>query len=143
MAYAEHVIAVITEDPERAALIQRGITPIARGLRFHHIDALAGAVQRLVPPDAALADERLVPHLIVLDDWPGSARTLQQIRAADALVDVRVIVLCQTHSARDVAEAYRLGASSCLFVPADADEFVAMMQEAGRYWLLLNRWPTW
>lgn len=145
MSYAEHVIAVITEDTDRAALVRYSFHQIAAQLRVVHVADADAALHLPKSDDGPLAEDRPVPHLIVLDAWPSerSLDALRTIRAADVLADVRVIVLCRSDAAADVAQAYRLGANSCLTVSANADRFVETMKEAGRYWLLLNRWPTW
>jgi DNA-binding NarL/FixJ family response regulator len=145
MSHAEHVIAVITEDTDRVALIRQSFHQIAAQLRVVHVANASGAMHLPQSADNPLPENRPVPHLIVLDAWPSerSLDALRTIRAIDALADVRVIVLCRSDAAADVAQAYRLGANSCLTVSADSDQFVETMKEAGRYWLLLNRWPTW
>jgi DNA-binding NarL/FixJ family response regulator len=145
MSYAEHVVAVISEDTDRVALVRRSFDQIASQLCVVHVADANGAMRLPQCAEDALLEERAVPHLIVLDAWPSerSLKALQNIRDADALADARIIVLCRPHAAADIALAYNLGANSCLTVSADPDEFVEMMKEAGRYWLLLNCWPTW
>ncbi|MDH3451071.1 MAG: hypothetical protein OEN20_01535 [Gammaproteobacteria bacterium] len=144
MSLAEHVIAVVTKDTERVALVRRSFAQIAVALRVVHVEEAESAMH-FSPATAGAAAEALVPHLIVLDDWPSthSRHALKEIRADDTLADVRVVVLCSTDGETDVAQAYAMGANSCLTVSADPDEFVEVMKAAGRYWLLLNRWPTW
>ncbi len=145
MSLAEYVIAVISRDPERAALIERSLDRIATTVRVVHVDDAEGAMRLAPVSDSASAQERPMPHLIVVDDWPSSHSrdALRQIRAAETLADARIIVLCGEGAESEIAQAYALGANSCLTVSANADEFVEVMREAGRYWLLLNRWPTW
>lgn len=145
MSLAEHVIAVISHDPERVALIERSFDRIATTLRVAHVEDAAGAMQLAPLSNCANVQERPLPHLIVVDDWPSdhSREALQQIRAAETLADARIIVLCREGSEREIAQAYALGANSCLTVSADPEAFVEVMREAGRYWLQLNRWPTW
>jgi len=145
MPGVEHIVAVITEDTERVALMQHSFDQIASNIRVVRVVDANGVMQLQRSTDDAAWEPRPVPHLIFLDAWPGqqSLDALQKLRSVDAPAEARIIVLCRADADTDVAQAYGLGADSCLTVSTDPDQFVAMMKEAGRYWLLLNRWPTW
>ncbi len=145
MSYAQPAIAVITADSERFSLVRQSLAASAGTARIVQVPDVERILDGLSPANATRREPVAVPQLIVLDGWPdpGSVTALKKIRATDSLTGARVIVLAAADTTADVALAYRLGASSCLAVSTDADEFVACMTQAGKYWLLLNRWPAW
>jgi two-component system response regulator len=50
----------------------------------------------------------------------------------------RVIMLTTSREEQDVLESYSLGASSFIRKPIDFDEFIRVVGQIGRYWLILN-----
>ncbi len=145
MSLAEHIVAVISTDIERVGLIQRSFDGIATTLRVLHVEDTDDLLALAPVGNGTFGQEQTLPHLIVVDEWPsGNSRAaLQRIRAEETLADARIVVLCARDEASEIAQAYALGANSCLTVSADPEKFVELMREVGRYWLLLNRWPTW
>ncbi len=143
MSYEDHVIAVLTHDTSRCALVRRGVGRLAVAARVEQITDVDELIQEATTVNGHGCCN--LPHLIVLDGWPDaeSVAALEKIRAVDSLAGARVVALSASNAAADLTLAYRMGANSCLAVPADDEEFTAHMAEASRYWLLLNRWPTW
>jgi len=52
-----------------------------------------------------------------------------------------VVVLSSSNLAKDVKEAYALGANSYIVKPVDFDQFTGAVKDLGYYWLLLNQSP--
>ena len=67
---------------------------------------------------------------------------LQWIRGNAPDPTVPVIVLTSSTSDRDMREAYRLGANSCLNKPSGSDELVALVRVLDVYWFRHNRLPS-
>lgn len=63
---------------------------------------------------------------------------LRRVRADERTALLPVVILTSSREERDLLLAYRLGANSYLHKPVDFDQFVALMQLVGRYWLGAN-----
>jgi two-component system response regulator len=50
----------------------------------------------------------------------------------------RVVMLTTSREEQDVIESYSLGASSFIRKPIDFDEFIRVVGQIGRYWLIIN-----
>ncbi|HZH43501.1 MAG TPA: response regulator [Lysobacter sp.] len=86
----------------------------------------------------------LLPALVLLDlKLPkiDGLEVLQRMRADPRTRLLPVVVLTSSRAQRDIAESYRLGANSYIRKPVDFDQFVATVQQLGRYWLALNELP--
>jgi CheY-like chemotaxis protein len=66
---------------------------------------------------------------------------LEEIKAADELKRIPVVVLTTSEADVDVAKAYDNHANSYLVKPVDFDKFTKLMSDLGFYWLGWNRKP--
>jgi two-component system, response regulator len=66
---------------------------------------------------------------------------LEQIRAADTLRGVPVVVLTSSREDRDIERSYALGANAYVVKPVNIDQFSEAMRRIGLFWGALNETP--
>jgi two-component system response regulator len=66
---------------------------------------------------------------------------LRRVRADPRTRLLPVVVMSSSDESRDVAESYRLGASSYIRKPVDFGQFTDTVRQLGSYWLVLNDPP--
>jgi two-component system response regulator len=84
------------------------------------------------------------PRLILLDlklPRVDGLEVLRAIRANTRTSMAPVVVLTSADEPRELAQAYQLGANSCVQKPVRPDELRSTLQSIGRYWLGLNQAP--
>jgi two-component system, response regulator len=82
------------------------------------------------------------PRVVLLDvNMPlmNGLEVLREIKAAEDMRVVPVVMLTSSAEQRDLATSYALGANSYVVKPVDIDEFFSTVHEVGRYWLGLNQ----
>lgn len=85
-----------------------------------------------------------LPDLILLDlKMPGidGFEVLKQLKEADKLKRIPVIILTSSKEEGDRAVSYDLGANSYLVKPVSFDGFLHTVKEIGEYWVVLNVKP--
>lgn len=92
------------------------------------------------------SDRRLfpLPDLILLDlKMPGidGHEVLQQVKAAEKLKRLPVIILTSSNDEGDRALSYDNGANSYLVKPVSFDRFLHVIKQLSDYWLSLNVEP--
>jgi len=81
------------------------------------------------------------PHVILLDlrlPRMDGIQVLQAIKAADDLRQIPVVILTTSEAEKDVVRAYQHHVNSYLVKPVGYEQFVALMQDLGFYWLGWN-----
>src|ERR1700757_3943951 len=66
---------------------------------------------------------------------------LQQIKSADRLRMVPVVVLASTREEKDIVTSYKLGVNAYVVKPVDFHEFVNAIKELGMFWAIINEPP--
>ncbi len=77
------------------------------------------------------------PDLILLDlNLPrmDGRELLAEIKAADALKDIPVVVLTWSSTQEDILRTYHLQASAYLTKPVDVEQFLRVAGSVGEYW---------
>jgi CheY-like chemotaxis protein len=77
------------------------------------------------------------PGVILLDlNLPGTdgRQVLSEIKAADHLKEIPVIVLTTSSDERDINACYRAGANSYIQKPVDLEGFVQAIERLNGYW---------
>ena len=85
-----------------------------------------------------------LPGLVILDvKMPkvSGLEALQRLRAWPDWSAVPVLMLSASELARDVAEAYRLGADAYLLKPSSLAELVELAAAVKDFWLRFNQFP--
>jgi two-component system response regulator len=89
-------------------------------------------------------DPHAMPEFILLDlSLPNvdGLEVLQQIRAHNTTELIPVIIFTSSKEETDLMNSYKAGANSYVLKPIDADEFIAVVQQTGLYWVKLNEVP--
>ena len=84
------------------------------------------------------------PHVILLDlrlPKIDGLEVLNEIKGAEDLRRIPVVVLTTSETEIDVSTAYDNHANSYLVKPIDFDKFTHLMKDLGFYWLSWNRRP--
>ena len=82
-----------------------------------------------------------LPNLILLDlKMPGidGFEVLRQLKGAQALRRIPVIILTSSTEEGDLALSYDIGANSYLVKPVSFEGFLQVVRQVGEYWLTLN-----
>ena len=85
------------------------------------------------------------PGLILLDlKMPrrGGLQALKEIKEADVLCRIPVVILTTSSAEEDIAGAYDLGANSYIVKPSSFSTLVDMMQTLEKYWLDVVTLPS-
>lgn len=93
----------------------------------------AGPQAHRVPEDG--------PRVILLDlklPKVDGIEVLERIKSDPRTRGIPVIMLTSSNQERDIVESYRLGVNSYIVKPVDFEQFSAIVQDLGFYWLLLN-----
>ncbi len=86
-----------------------------------------------------------LPDLILLDlKMPGidGHEVLLQIKSADGLKRLPVVILTSSKEEGDLEMSYDRGANSYLVKPVSFDGFLEVVQKVSDYWLTLNVGPS-
>jgi two-component system response regulator len=86
-------------------------------------------------------DARDQPAIVLLDvKLPkiDGLEVLRTLRADPRTRLHRVVMLTTSREEQDVLESYSLGANSFIRKPIDFDEFIRVVGQIGRYWLIIN-----
>lgn len=132
-------VLLIEDDAAHAEITRRHLSAFGErlGQLVHAADGQAAL-------DLLFQGEGLRPDLILLDlrlPRVDGFEVLRQVKAAESLRHVPVVVLTTSNAETDVRTAYERGASSYLVKPVDFEQFVAMMRAFGAFWFEHNRWP--
>lgn len=143
---SEPVLVLLVEDNiDHAELVMRTLADHRIANRIRHIMDGQTALDYLfrcgeyVEPAASPR-----PHLILLDLRLPRVDGLEVLRAIKESEDHRqlpVVVLTTSEAERDVARAYNYHANSYLVKPVGYEDFGALMDDLGIYWLSWNTSP--
>lgn len=81
------------------------------------------------------------PRLIIMDlKMPkvNGMDVLKEIKSNDDMRNIPVVLLTSSREQNDVHLGYALGVNSYVVKPLDYDEYVAVVSNIARYWLLTN-----
>jgi two-component system response regulator len=84
------------------------------------------------------------PGLILLDlnlTGKDGREALHEIKHAEDLKDIPVIVLTTSDADQDIFQAYKLYANAYMKKPVDFDQFVKLVRGASEYWFSLVKLP--
>ena len=86
-----------------------------------------------------------VPRLVLLDlKMPkfDGIEVLRAIRADKRTQRIPVVIMTSSEEENDIAQSYDVGINSYVVKPVDFAAFAEVVQQAGFYWLAINRSPT-
>lgn len=128
---------MVEDNSDHAELIRRTLQNHELNCRIDHVtdgdaalDYLLGTAQGASLPDLILLDIRLPRR--------SGIEVLRTIRERPALTHIPVVILTTSASLDDIREAYQLHVNSYLVKPFDFQEFRALLDDMGLYWLFWN-----
>lgn len=138
-------ILLVEDNEDHAELVRRNFAEHHVANKIRHVkdgeDALDYLFRRGRYADKA---DSPTPHLILLDlrlPKIDGIDVLKEIKAADALKNIPVVVLTSSQAEQDIAKAYANYANSYLVKPVDFGKFTSLMHDLGYYWLAWNKNP--
>jgi len=141
----EVVLLIIEDNPDHAEFIKRNLEDHLVANRLYHVadgeSALDYLFRRGIYEDPHSSPR---PHVIFLDlrlPKIDGLEVLREIKTAEPLRRIPVIVLTSSEDEKDVALAYDNNVNSYLVKPIDFDSFTNMMKDLGFYWLIWNYTP--
>jgi CheY-like chemotaxis protein len=139
-------LVFIEDDVADAELILRALRRDHPRARLQHfsdgteaLDVLLGRAPHAKRHQGAL------PRVVLLDLKLPQVNGLDILRAlkADPRTQlVPVVIFTSSAEVQDIVACHRLGASSYLVKPIDAELFEQTIRQAGSYWLRLNHTPA-
>jgi CheY-like chemotaxis protein len=85
------------------------------------------------------------PHLVMLDlrlPKVDGLDVLKKVKEEESLRSIPVVVLTSSDADQDIERAYKLHANSYLMKPVKFEDFSAMLESLGFYWLAWNKDDT-
>ena len=86
------------------------------------------------PPDLAIFDIKM-PRMDGLE-------VLRQIRSAEELKRLPVVILSSSREESDLARSWDLGVNAYVVKPVDIDQFFQAVKTLGTFWAVINETPT-
>jgi CheY-like chemotaxis protein len=138
-------ILLVEDDADHAELVRMSVARLPREAELTVVsdgeEALAYLMRRGPWADPSRSPR---PHLILLDlrlPKLDGFQVLEQIKAAEALRAIPVVVLTTSRAESDVVRAYANHVNSYLVKPVEFDRFVDLVKDVDEYWLDWNRQP--
>jgi two-component system response regulator len=141
MSVLPYEVLLVEDDDDDAELTIRALKrrSFANAIRRFHdgAEALDFFFDRPTMPGSST-----LPRLVLLDlrlPKIGGLEVLARLRGDERTEKLPVIVLTGSRDDRDLAEAYRLGASSYIVKPVEFDTFAQAIEMLGMHWMLVNQ----
>ena len=139
------LVLYVEDDPAHAELTMASFEDAGAPHEIHHVADGEQALEYLkssLDPDEAAAHPR--PDVVLLDlrlPRVDGLEVLNEIKTNEALSTIPVVILTTSSAEADVAKAYRQQANSYLLKPVDYENFSALIETFGEYWLGWNKSP--
>jgi CheY-like chemotaxis protein len=139
------VILLVEDDDAHAEIVRRNFDRFRIANRLMHVTDGQQALdylyrrERFVDPGSSPS-----PDIILLDlrlPKVDGLEVLKTIKTDEVLRRIPVVVLTSSSAETDRTRAYDNKANSYLVKPVDFDQFTAMMDSFGYYWLAWNTFP--
>ncbi len=135
------LVFLAEDDPGDANLVRAAF---AEGPYACHIDHSWDGVELVAKLRAALQCGARLPDLLMLDiNMPrkNGIETLTEVKGDPALRDIPAVMLTTSEAERDVANAYKAGASGYVSKPVDVDALFDLVRGIEDYWFGVMRRP--
>ncbi len=143
---ADKYILLIEDNPDDEALTLRALKKnnIQNNVEVCRdgVDALDFLFRRGAHEQRDIAS---FPHLILLDLKLPKLDGLEVLRAIRNHQSTRllpVVILTTSNEDKDVVGSYESGANSYIRKPVDFEQFMELVRQLGRYWLVMNESPV-
>ena len=138
-------ILLVEDNPAHAELVMRSFEDHRVASQIIHLSDGEAALEYLFQRgDFADKNTSPRPHVILLDlrlPRIDGLDVLKEIKSADDLRSIPVVILTTSEAERDAARAYEQHANSFVVKPLDFSRFTELMKELGFYWLGWNYFP--
>ena len=140
------VVLLVEDNSDHTELIARSLRDHRVASRLFHVSDGEAALDYLFHRNA-FADPAAAPrpHVILLDlrlPRVDGLQVLAEIKAAEDLRRIPVVILTTSTAERDITRAYDHRVNSYLVKPVDFAQFTRLMDDLGFYWLGWNQ-PPW
>jgi len=109
-----------------------------------HVEDGVEAMDYLLRRGAFTNREEGLPAVLLLDiKMPrmDGLEVLRQIRSAEELKRLPVVILSSSREESDLARSWDLGVNAYVVKPVDVDQFFGAVQTLGKFWALINQAP--
>lgn len=109
-----------------------------------HVEDGVEAMDYLLRRGAFANREEGLPAVLLLDiKMPrmDGLEVLRQIRSAEELKRLPVVILSSSREESDLAGSWDLGVNAYVVKPVDVDQFFGAVQTLGKFWALINQAP--
>jgi len=109
-----------------------------------HVEDGVEAMDYLLRRGAFANREEGLPAVLLLDiKMPRMVglEVLRQIRSAEELKRLPVVILSSSREESDLARSWDLGVNAYVVKPVDVDQFFGAVQTLGKFWALINQAP--
>ena len=137
-------ILLVEDDDAHAELVMRSFEKHRVPNQVTHLSDGQAALDYLFFRGEFEDQNIELPHIVLLDlrlPKVDGLEVLRQIKTDRELSKLPVIILTTSAADKDAAMAYQYRANSYLVKPMDYEEFKAMLDNVGYYWMTLNQDP--
>lgn len=139
-------ILLVEDNPDHAELAIRNLSDAGLVNHLFHVEDGEAALDYLYNR-GKYADTQAYPrpNLVLLDlrlPKVDGIEVLKQVKGADELKSIPVVILTTSAAERDLAQAYNNYANSYLTKPVDFVSFSSLLRDLGFYWLAWNKCPS-
>ena len=109
-----------------------------------HVEDGVEAMDYLLRRGAFAHREEGLPAVLLLDiKMPrmDGLEVLRQIRNAEELKRLPVVILSSSREESDLARSWDMGVNAYVVKPVDVDQFFGAVQTLGKFWALINQAP--
>ena len=136
---------IVEDDPNDAELIMRVLKKHNLANKVVLLKDGAEALDFLLTKGKFSTPGELAPRVVFLDlklPKVNGIELLRRLRMDERTRMIPAVILTSSTEARDLKNAYDLGASSFVTKPINFDDFARVVAQLGQYWLVLNKVPV-
>ncbi|RCH53656.1 response regulator [Mucilaginibacter hurinus] len=142
MLVNEVEILLVEDNLHDAEMIIRSLTKVNLANKLHHVKDGAEAIDFLFTPEQLSTTRAAGPKLILLDiKMPkiDGFEVLKRVKMNENTKRIPVVILTSSKEEQDINMSYNLGVNSYVVKPVGFEEFVEVVSELGKYWLVTNQ----
>lgn len=141
---ALRTILLVEDSPADAEMAIDALKEARLANPIVHVEDGVEAMDYLLRRGAFAYREEGLPAVLLLDiKMPrmDGLEVLRQIRNAEELKRLPVVILSSSREESDLARSWDLGVNAYVVKPVDVDQFFGAVQTLGKFWALINQAP--
>lgn len=141
---ALRTILLAEDSPADAEMAIDALTEARLANPIVHVEDGVEAMDYLLRRGAFANREEGLPAVLLLDiKMPrmDGLEVLRQIRNAEELKRLPVVILSSSREESDLARSWDLGVNAYVVKPVDVDQFFGAVQTLGKFWAVINQAP--